>query len=73
MAQALQSVNDDLYIEGKHGKNKGDIIHHNRLTPYQGTHKPKKFIQSKSQLNSSTFANISINQIVLNLKFHPLC
>lgn len=45
----LEKVNDVLYRVGKHGKHKGNIIHHNRLKPYQGSDKPKWFMQSKSQ------------------------
>jgi hypothetical protein len=39
----LEKINDVLYKIGKNAKHKGDIIHHNRLKPYEGTNKPTWF------------------------------
>lgn len=46
--KVLEKINVFPYKMGKQGDNKGDVIHHNRLKPYQGTDKPKRFMQSKS-------------------------
>jgi hypothetical protein len=38
-----EKVNDVLYKIQKHPRHRGEIIHHNRLKPYNGTDIPKWF------------------------------